>query len=43
MTERASPPTERVVRVLNLIASHPRESFTLTEISKNSGLPRPPA
>jgi DNA-binding IclR family transcriptional regulator len=38
MTERASPPTERVVRVLNLIASHPRESFTLTEISKQLGI-----
>ena len=36
--ERASPPTERVVRVLNLIASHPRERFTLTEISRQVGI-----
>src|SRR5919108_1219519 len=39
--ERKSPPTERVVQVLNLLADAPRERFTLTQIAARLGLNKP--
>jgi DNA-binding IclR family transcriptional regulator len=32
--ERRSPPTERVIRVLNLVAAHPRQRFTVSELAR---------
>jgi DNA-binding IclR family transcriptional regulator len=32
--ERKSPPTERVIRVLNLVAAHPRQRFTVSELAR---------
>ena len=32
--ERKSPPTERVIRVLNLLAANPRQRFTVTELAR---------
>jgi DNA-binding IclR family transcriptional regulator len=31
--QRQSPPTDRVIRILNLLAAHPDERFTLTELT----------
>ncbi|SEL70976.1 DNA-binding transcriptional regulator, IclR family [Rhodococcus maanshanensis] len=39
--ERKSPPTERVVQVLNLLAETPRERLTLTQIAANLDLAMP--
>ncbi|NUP30702.1 MAG: helix-turn-helix domain-containing protein [Streptomycetaceae bacterium] len=38
MTERQSPPTERVVQVLNLFADHPDRRWTLTGVAEALGL-----
>jgi len=35
---RKSPPTERVVRVLNIVADTPRHAFTLSELARHSGI-----
>lgn len=34
----ASPPTDRVIAVLDLLAAHPGREFTLTEIIRHSGI-----
>lgn len=39
--DRKSPPTDRVVQVLNLLADTPRERLTLTEIATPLGLNKP--
>ncbi|NUS55365.1 MAG: hypothetical protein HOV66_10985, partial [Streptomycetaceae bacterium] len=33
VTERESPPTRRVIGVLNLLADHPRARLSLTEVA----------
>lgn len=38
---RSSPPTERVVAVLDFLARHPRDSFGLSEISRRLRLAKP--
>jgi DNA-binding IclR family transcriptional regulator len=32
--ERRSPPTERVIRVLNLVAAHPQQRFSVSELAR---------
>ncbi|RVW07641.1 IclR family transcriptional regulator [Prescottella agglutinans] len=39
--DRKSPPTERVVQILNLLADAPRERLTLTQVSAALGLNKP--
>ncbi|EID79243.1 MULTISPECIES: IclR family transcriptional regulator [Rhodococcus] len=41
MVERKSPPTERVVQILNLLADTPRERLTLTQVSAALDLNKP--
>ena len=41
MTDRASPPTERVVAILDFLAEHPHERFGLSELSRRLGLSKP--
>jgi DNA-binding IclR family transcriptional regulator len=38
---RASPPTERVVTVLDFLAEHPHDRFGLSELSRRLGLSKP--
>ena len=38
---RASPPTERVVAVLDFLARHPQDRFGLSELSRRLGLSKP--
>ena len=38
---RPSPPTQRVVTVLDFLARHPRDSFGLSELSRRTGLSKP--
>lgn len=38
---RASPPTDRVVRVLDFLAAHPRDRFGLSELARRVGLSKP--
>jgi DNA-binding IclR family transcriptional regulator len=38
---RTSPPTERVVAVLDFLARHPHERFGLSELSRRLGLSKP--
>ncbi|OBB44613.1 helix-turn-helix domain-containing protein [Mycobacterium sp. 852002-51961_SCH5331710] len=38
---RASPPTERVVRVLDFLASHPGQRFGVSELARRLGLSKP--
>src|SRR3954470_4227883 len=38
---RASPPTERVVAVLDFLASHPNDRFGVSELSRRLGLSKP--
>ena len=38
MTPRPAPGAERVVAVLNFLAAHPDESFTLSELSRRLDL-----
>lgn len=39
--DRKSPPTDRVVQILNLLADSPRERLTLTQIADALGLNKP--
>lgn len=38
---RPSPPTERVVTVLDFLARHPQDSYGLSELSRRTGLSKP--
>lgn len=38
--ERQSPPTDRVVRVLNLLAAEPSRRFSLAELAHRLGIPK---
>ena len=38
---RSSPPTERVVAVLEFLAAHPQDSFGLSDLSRRTGLSKP--
>ena len=38
---RASPPTDRVVRILDFLASRPEERFGLSELARRLGLSKP--
>lgn len=38
VSERQSPPTERVIAVINLLTAHPDKRFTLTEIFRQLGI-----
>lgn len=40
-TGRASPPTERVVAVLNFLARHPQQQFGLSELARRLELSKP--
>jgi DNA-binding IclR family transcriptional regulator len=40
-TGRASPPTERVVAVLNFLAQHPHQQFGLSELARRLNLSKP--
>jgi len=40
-TGRASPPTERVVAVLNFLARHPEQQFGLSELARRLDLSKP--
>lgn len=40
-TGRASPPTARVVAVLDFLASHPQEQFGLSELARRLDLSKP--
>lgn len=40
-TVRASPPTARVVAVLNFLARHPHDRFGLSELARRVGLSKP--
>ncbi|MDT5073772.1 MAG: hypothetical protein QOH82_3092 [Mycobacterium sp.] len=41
MTDRASPPTERVVSILDFLAQHPHDRFGLSELARRLGLSKP--
>ncbi|GAB7068110.1 helix-turn-helix domain-containing protein [Mycobacterium hodleri] len=41
MTERASPPTERVVSILDFLARHPHDRFGLSELARRVELSKP--
>jgi DNA-binding IclR family transcriptional regulator len=41
MADRASPPTERVVAVLDFLAEHPHDRFGLSELARRLGLSKP--
>lgn len=41
MTDRASPPTERVVAILDFLAEHPHERFGLSELGRRLQLSKP--
>src|SRR3954452_25523721 len=38
---RASPPTERVVRILDFLAGRPEERFGLSDLARRLGLSKP--
>jgi DNA-binding IclR family transcriptional regulator len=38
---RASPPTDRVVAILDFLAAHPTESFGVSELARRIGLSKP--
>ncbi|MDG4665412.1 MarR family transcriptional regulator [Mycobacterium sp. 236(2023)] len=38
---RASPPTDRVVRILDFLAGHPTERFGVSELARRIGLSKP--
>ncbi len=38
---RASPPTDRVVRILDFLAAHPAERFGVSELARRIGLSKP--
>lgn len=41
MTDRTSPPTERVVAILNFLARHPHDRFGLSDLARRLGLSKP--
>ncbi|MDT5177065.1 MAG: hypothetical protein QOJ95_1263 [Mycobacterium sp.] len=41
MTDRASPPTERVVAILDFLAEHPHDRFGLSALARRLGLSKP--
>jgi DNA-binding IclR family transcriptional regulator len=41
VTTRASPPTERVIAILDFLAAHPRDRFGLSELARRVGLSKP--
>ncbi|MDT5340066.1 MAG: hypothetical protein QOD90_5571 [Mycobacterium sp.] len=41
MADRTSPPTERVVSILDFLAQHPNDSFGLSELARRLGLSKP--
>ena len=41
MTDRASPPTERVVTILDFLAQHPHDRFGLSELARRLELSKP--
>ena len=41
MTDRTSPPTERVVAVLDFLSRHPHDRFGLSELTRSLGLSKP--
>lgn len=41
MSDRTSPPTERVVAVLDFLAEHPHDRFGLSELARRLGLSKP--
>ncbi|MCB0927643.1 MAG: helix-turn-helix domain-containing protein [Mycobacterium sp.] len=40
-TRRSSPPTERVVAVLEFLAAHPNDRFGLSELARRAGITKP--
>ncbi|KUI21841.1 ArsR family transcriptional regulator [Mycobacterium sp. GA-1285] len=40
-TRRASPPTERVVRILDFLAARPDQRFGVSELARRTGLSKP--
>jgi DNA-binding IclR family transcriptional regulator len=41
MTDRSSPPTERVVTILDFLGKHPHDRFGLSELARRVGLSKP--
>jgi DNA-binding IclR family transcriptional regulator len=41
VTDRASPPTERVIAILDFLARHPHDRFGLSELARRLGLSKP--
>jgi DNA-binding IclR family transcriptional regulator len=41
VTDRSSPPTERVVAILDFLAKHPHERFGLSELARRLSLSKP--
>ncbi|MGD9621845.1 MAG: IclR family transcriptional regulator [Mycolicibacterium sp.] len=41
VSDRVSPPTERVVSVLNFLAEYPQDRFGLSELARSLGLSKP--
>jgi DNA-binding IclR family transcriptional regulator len=41
MADRTSPPTERVVAVLDFLSRHPRDRFGLSDLARRLGLSKP--
>src|SRR3984885_8869778 len=41
MTDRASPPTVRVVTILDFLAKHPHDRYGLSELARRLGLSKP--
>ncbi|MEY2446237.1 MAG: hypothetical protein QOE00_2817, partial [Ilumatobacteraceae bacterium] len=41
MSDRTSPPTERVVSILDFLAKHPHDSFGLSELARRLALSKP--
>ena len=41
MADRTSPPTERVVSILDFLAQHPHDTFGLSELARRLGLSKP--
>ncbi len=41
MTDRSSPPTERVVSILDFLAQHPHDRFGLSALARRLGLSKP--
>ena len=41
MTDRASPPTRRVVEILDFLARHPHDRFGVSELARRTGQSKP--